>query len=52
MKKYFACLFLSFLYAVNAAAEPAHTPSLDIARTVVKVPLADDVSPEDSYNFV
>ena len=50
MKKYFACLFLSFLYAVNAAAEPAHTPSLDIARTVVKVPLADDVSPEDAID--
>ena len=28
----------------------AETPSIDIAQTVVKVPLADDVSPEDAID--
>jgi len=50
MKKYFAALFLSFLCAVNAAAEPAAAPSIDIARTVIRIPLADDVSPEDAID--
>jgi uncharacterized protein (DUF302 family) len=50
MKKYFACLFLSFLCAVNAAAEPASTPAIDIAQTVVRLPLADDVTPEDAVD--
>ncbi len=50
MKKYIACLFLSFLCAVNAAAEPASTPAIDIAQTVVRLPLADDVTPEDAID--
>lgn len=50
MKKYFACLLLSFLCAVNAAAEPAAAAAIDIAQTVVKLPLADDVTPEDAID--
>ena len=52
MKKYLAYLFLSFLYvcAMNAGAEPAAAPPIEIGQTVVKIPLADGVSPEDAID--
>jgi uncharacterized protein (DUF302 family) len=50
MKKILVTLFLSLLCALNVSAEPAATPSIDIAQTVVKVPLADDVTPEDAID--
>lgn len=50
MKRYIAALFLSLLCAVNAGADPSAQPAIDIAQTVVKIPLADDVSPEDAVD--
>jgi len=50
MKKSIACLLVSLLWAVNVSADPAAAPAIDIARTVIKIPLADDVSPEDAID--
>jgi uncharacterized protein (DUF302 family) len=50
MKKYIVSLFLSFLCAMSVLAEPAATPAIDIAQTVIKIPLADDVTPEDAID--
>jgi len=50
MKKYIVSLFLSLLFAGNVVAEPAAAPAIDIAQTVIKVPLAEDVTPEDAID--
>lgn len=48
MKQAIAYLLLALLWTVNAgAAEP---PAIDIAETVVRIPLAEDVSPEDAID--
>jgi uncharacterized protein (DUF302 family) len=50
MKKFIAGLLVSLLCVLNASADPAAAPAIDIARTVIKIPLADDVSPEDAID--
>ena len=50
MKKIFVSLFFSLLCVSSVAAEPAATLAIDIAQTVIKVPLADDVTPDDAID--
>lgn len=50
MKNMIACLLLSLAVTANARAEPAAPPAVDIAQTVVRMALADDVTPEDAID--
>jgi len=50
VKKILGCLLLTLLVAANVNAEAAAPPAVDIAQTVIKVPLADGVTPEDAID--
>jgi uncharacterized protein (DUF302 family) len=50
MKKLIGCLLITLFFTVNAGAEAVAPPAIDIAQTVIKVPLADGVTPEDAID--
>jgi uncharacterized protein (DUF302 family) len=50
MKNLIACLLMLVFVAANAGAETQAPPSIDIAQTVIKMPLAEDVTPEDAID--